>query len=60
MGVGLPFGVGAKVRVTSAGKTQLREINPYGSYMSTSDFRLYIGLGADIASAWETGKKLIK
>jgi len=39
------FGIGAKVRVTSGGRTQLREVNPYGSYLSTSDVRLYFGLG---------------
>src|SRR5215831_8068826 len=39
------FGVGAKVKVTSGGRTQMREINPYGSYLSTSDTRLFFGLG---------------
>ena len=39
------FGIGCKVRVTSGGRTQLREINPYGSYLSTSDMRLFFGLG---------------
>jgi len=56
------FGVGAKVRVTAAGGVQLREINPYGSYLSTSDVRLYFGLGQETSAArlsieWPSGKK---
>ncbi len=56
------FGVGSKVRVTSGGRTQLREINPAGSYLSTSDIRLYIGLGTETTVArleieWPSGKK---
>ena len=43
------------------GRTQLREINPYGSYLSTSDVRLYFGLGnatlASIEIEWPSGKK---
>jgi hypothetical protein len=56
------FGIGSKVRVSSGGHTQLREINPYGSYLSTSDVRLYIGLGRETTIArleieWPSGKK---
>jgi len=56
------FGVGCKVRVTSGGRTQLREINPAGSYLSTSDVRLYFGLGAETKVArleieWPSGKR---
>ncbi len=55
------FGIGSKVRVTGSGRTQLREINPYGSYLSTSDTRLYFGLGsaalARIEIQWPSGKK---
>jgi hypothetical protein len=55
------FGVGAKVRVTSGGRTQLREVNPYGSYLSTSDMRLFFGLGsatvARVEIEWPSGKK---
>jgi len=55
------FGIGAKVRVTSGGRTQFREVNPYGSYLSTSDTRLYFGLGnatvANIEIEWPGGKK---
>jgi hypothetical protein len=56
------FGVGAKVRVTSGGRAQLREINPAGSYLSTSDVRLYIGLGSEtritrLEIEWPSGKR---
>jgi enediyne biosynthesis protein E4 len=55
------FGIGCKVRVTSGGRTQLREINPYGSYLSTSDMRLFFGLGDETAVSrleieWPSGK----
>ncbi len=58
------FGIGAKVRVTSGGRTQLREINPTGSYLSTSDVRLYVGLGAEAKAErleieWPSGKKQV-
>jgi hypothetical protein len=43
------FGIGSKVRVTVGGRTLLREINPYGSYLSTSDVRLLVGLGSAAA-----------
>jgi len=56
------FGIGSKVRVTSGGRVQLREINPYGSYLSTSDVRLFFGLGSETAASrleieWPSGKK---
>jgi hypothetical protein len=56
------FGIGSKVRVSIGGHTQLREINPYGSYLSTSDMRLYFGLGDAAAVTrleieWPSGKK---
>ncbi len=58
------FGIGAKVRVMAGGRTQLREINPTGSYLSTSDVRLYVGLGSETAAAqlaieWPSGKKQV-
>ena len=58
------FGLGSKVRVTAGGVTQYREINPYGSYLSTSDMRLYIGLGKETAAQrleieWPRGKKQV-
>jgi hypothetical protein len=56
------FGLGAKVRVTSGGRTRLREINPAGSYLSTSDVRLLLGLGQEtiaerIEILWPSGKR---
>jgi hypothetical protein len=58
------FGVGSKVRVTAGGGTLYREINPTGSYLSTSDTRLYIGLGRETATQrleieWPSGKKQV-
>jgi hypothetical protein len=58
------FGLGSKVRVTSGGATRYREINPSGSYLSTSDMRLYIGLGKETVARrleieWPRGKKQV-
>jgi hypothetical protein len=58
------FGLGSKVRVTAGGVTQYREINPSGSYLSTSDMRLYIGLGKKtivqrLEIEWPLGKKQV-
>ena len=41
-----------------------REINPSGSYLSTSDMRLYIGLGKEaivqrLEIEWPLGKKQV-
>jgi hypothetical protein len=56
------FGIGCKVKLTSGGRVQWREINPYGSYLSTSDVRLFFGLGGESAASrleieWPSGKK---
>ncbi|RPJ59000.1 MAG: CRTAC1 family protein [Acidobacteria bacterium] len=56
------FGIGAKVRVTSAGRTRLREINIAGSYLSSSDVRLFFGLGSEtkaerVEIEWPSRKK---
>ncbi len=58
------FGIGAKVRVTSGGRTRLREIQPAGSYLSTSDVRTLLGLGAHqeaerLEIEWPGGKKQV-
>ena len=58
------FGLGSKVRVTVAGVTQLREINPYGSYLSSGDMRLLVGVGKAekidrLVIEWPLGKKQI-
>lgn len=37
--------VGARVRVEAGGLVQVREINPYGSFSSSHDKRLHLGLG---------------
>jgi hypothetical protein len=37
--------IGAKVTVTAAGRSQVREVRSGGSYLSQSDLRLYFGLG---------------
>jgi hypothetical protein len=52
------------VRVTAGGATQYREINPSGSYLSTSDMRLYFGLGKETVARrleieWPRGKKQV-
>jgi len=39
-------GLGAKVRVTAGGRTQLDEVRSGGSYLSQNDLRLHFGLGA--------------
>ncbi len=58
------FGIGAKVRVTSGGRMRLREIQPGGSYLSTSDVRIVLGLGAQkeaerLEIEWPGGKKQV-
>lgn len=55
------FGVGSRLRVTAGGRTQLREISMSGSYLSSSDSRLYFGLGREPRAArlevlWPSGK----
>ena len=52
------------MRITAGGVTQDREINPYGSYLSTSDMRLYVGLGKQavvqrLEIEWPRGKKQV-
>lgn len=37
--------IGAKVRITAAGRTQASEVRSGGSYLSQSDLRLHFGLG---------------
>ncbi len=58
------LGLGARVRVTSGGRVQLREIWSAGSYLSSSDTRLYFGLGREsrasrIEILWPSGKSQI-
>lgn len=39
-------GVGARLKVTSAGRTQVREVKTGSSYLSQNDPRVHVGLGA--------------
>jgi hypothetical protein len=39
-------GLGARVRVTAGGRTQIDEVRSGGSYLSQNDLRLHFGLGA--------------
>ena len=42
-------GIGARVQVTAAGRTQVREVMASYSFLSTSDLRVHFGLGAATA-----------
>ena len=58
------FGVGAKVSVETAGGKQLKEIGAAGSYLSSSDLRLFFGLGGErkvkrLEIIWPSGRKQI-
>jgi hypothetical protein len=58
------FGVGARVRITTTTRTQIKEIGNAGSYLSSSDLRLYFGLGNErivksLEIIWPSGKKQI-
>ena len=58
------FGLGAKVRVESGSRVQVKEINNVGSYLSSHDIRLYFGLGSEqkvkrIEIIWPSGNKQI-
>jgi len=55
------FGVGARVRVTTATRTQMKEIGNAGSYLSSSDLRLYFGLGNErIVKNLESSGRAVK
>ena len=56
------FGLGATVRATVGGKTLVREISNVASYLSSSDTRLHLGLGAASAIQrlevqWPSGQR---
>jgi hypothetical protein len=56
------FGLGSKVRVETNSRVQSKEINNAGSYLSSSDIRLYFGLGREsrvkrIEILWPSGKR---
>ncbi len=53
-------GVGARVELTAGGRTQFREVNPFGSFLSQSSYDVMFGLGqvavADrIVVRWPSG-----
>jgi enediyne biosynthesis protein E4 len=55
-------GVGAQVAVTAAGKTRFAARYGGGSYLSSSDHRLFFGLGAATVAdrvevAWPSGQR---
>ncbi len=52
--------IGARVKVTAGGQTQLEEVRSGGSYLSQNDLRLHFGLGSAAAAdkidiAWPSG-----
>jgi hypothetical protein len=53
-------GIGARVRLTAGGRTQIDEVRSGGSYLSQNDLRLHFGIGAatridEINIAWPGG-----
>jgi enediyne biosynthesis protein E4 len=56
------LGVGAKVTVETASGKQVKEIGAAGSYLSSSDLRLYFGLGRErkvkrLEVIWPSGRR---
>ncbi len=56
--------LGAKVRLTAGGRTQLDEVRSGGSYLSQNDLRLHFGLGAargaeKIEIEWPSGARQV-
>jgi enediyne biosynthesis protein E4 len=56
------FGVGARIKVEAGSKTQTKEVYSAGSYLSSSDLRLYFGLGSEskikqLEIRWPSGRK---
>ncbi len=56
--------LGARVRVTVAGRTELDEVRSGGSYLSQNDLRLHFGLGSSrfadrIEIAWPSGTRQV-
>jgi hypothetical protein len=54
--------IGAKVKISTGGQTQIDEVRSGGSYLSQSDLRLHFGLGKSrvidrIEIAWPSGMK---
>jgi hypothetical protein len=58
---GNSMGVGARIRVTTAARTQLRDVKAGSSYLSQNDLRAHFGLGSAttvdrIEVQWPTGE----
>jgi hypothetical protein len=58
------FGLGATVRVKTATRLQVREINNVASYLSSNDTRLHVGLGSDrmiqeLEILWPSGRRQV-
>ena len=54
--------IGARVRLTAGGRTQIDEVRSGGSYLSQNDLRLHFGLGANkeadqVEIEWPSGMK---
>ncbi|MFN3324781.1 MAG: CRTAC1 family protein [Bryobacteraceae bacterium] len=55
-------GIGASIRLTAGGRTQVDEVRSGGSYLSQNDLRLHFGLGAakridTIEIRWPSGRR---
>lgn len=55
--------IGARVRATSGGRTQLREVRSSASYLSANDLRQHFGFGTDerierLTVRWPSGRTL--
>ncbi len=53
-------GIGTRITLTAGGRTQIQEVNPGGSYLSSHDPRSHFGLGANTAIdrlevRWQSG-----
>ena len=53
-------GIGTRLTMTAGGHTQMREVNPGSSYMSSHDARCYFGLGTNttvdrLEVRWQSG-----
>jgi hypothetical protein len=57
--------IGARVRLTAGGRTQIDEVRSGGSYLSQNDFRLHFGLGHTIRVDrveidWPSGQRQVE
>ena len=55
-------GIGARVRVVTGGRQQVRTVSTAGSYLSSNDVRAHFGLGAAVVAdvvevEWPSGKR---